>query len=81
MTDAKPHPSSDFEPGDLHFPMDVRIPSDVRYIERLVRIPHMPARKSPHSIAVTAHQLAIGCLLPRQRARGEHPVVRQRLTH
>ena len=38
MTDANLHPSRDFEPGDLHFPMDVQMPSDVRFIERLVGI-------------------------------------------
>ncbi|MEP7344296.1 MAG: ATP-binding protein [Gemmatimonadaceae bacterium] len=36
MTDAESQFPSEFEPEALHFPIDVNIPSDVRYIERIV---------------------------------------------
>jgi serine/threonine-protein kinase RsbW len=36
MTDAGFPLSAEFEPEALRFPMDVSIPSDVRYIERIV---------------------------------------------
>lgn len=36
MTDAAFPVLPDFEPEVLHFPIDVTIPSDVRYIERVV---------------------------------------------
>ena len=38
MNDAALPFSADFEPEGLRFPIDVSIPSDVRYIERLVRV-------------------------------------------
>jgi len=38
MTDESYLVSPDPPIGDLRFPIDVRIPSDVRYIERIVRV-------------------------------------------
>jgi serine/threonine-protein kinase RsbW len=38
MSDAPPSDITELEPDTLRFPIDVRIPSDVRYIERIVGI-------------------------------------------
>jgi serine/threonine-protein kinase RsbW len=38
MNDVPPSPPSDFEPETLRFPIDVRIPSDVRFIEHIVGV-------------------------------------------
>lgn len=38
MTDSPAFPLADSWFGDLHFPMDVRIPSDVRFIEPIVGV-------------------------------------------
>ena len=51
MSDAPPSAASEFEPETLRFPIDVRIPSDVGYIERIVGVvvrrcaeQHLPRR-------------------------------------
>lgn len=52
MTDRPAMPAAEAGIGDLRFPIDVRIPSDVRYIERIVGL--VVQRCTEHDLSARA---------------------------